>query len=428
MNRSEPLPASLWAATATPAPEAAPLDSDIDVDVAVVGAGYAGLSAALHLAEKGIRVVVAEANEIGWGASGRSGGQVIPGIKYDPAGMRKLFGDEAGRHATRMFGATADTVFNLIERKGIECDAIRQGWVQPAHTAAALDAALERCRQWREVGADVAELSREQTSDLLGTDVYHGGWIDRRGGSIQPLSYTRGLARVAMDAGARVAPHSRIESLQRADKGRWHLRTPSGVNILADRVVVCTNGYSADLWPGLERSIIAANSFQIATGPLSDNLDRQILKGSVVASDTRRLLAYWRRDAHGRFIIGGRGSFDEPRSPADFAHLERMLARTYPVLADQPIEFRWGGRVALTQDFLPHLHEPEKGLVLLAGCQGRGIGLQTSMGRWIANYMESGDSRALPLPVTKLREIPFHALRRLYVSAVIAYYKIRDML
>ena len=428
MSTSEPFPPSLWAATAVPAPEAAPLENDVEAEVAVVGAGYAGLSTALHLAESGVGVVVAEANEIGWGASGRSGGQVIPGIKYDPEDMLKLFGEEAGRKAIRMFGSTADVVFDIIERHAIDCDAVRGGWVQPAHSEAALPAALDRCRQWREAGADVAELSREKTSDILGTDAYHGGWIDRRGGSIQPLSYTRGLARAAQQAGAMIAPRTRIESLSSDSEGRWHLVSASGTRIVADRVVVCTNGYSSGLWPGMQRSIIAANSFQIATMPLSGNLDRQILKDGVVASDTRRLLAYWRRDAHGRFLMGGRGSFDEPKSQADFAHLRRMLAKAYPVLADQPIEFSWGGRVALTQDFLPHLHQPKEGLVLLVGCQGRGIGLQTSMGIWISEYLRSGDPGTLPVPLTELREIPFHGLRRLYVSAMIAYYKTRDLL
>ncbi len=421
------MPPSLWAATARPAPEAFPLEDDADVEVAVIGGGYAGLSTALHLAERGVNVLVAEASEIGWGASGRSGGQVIPGIKYDPEDMRKMFGEKAGEQATRMFGATADTVFDLIERHGIECDAVRGGWAQPAHSEAALGKALDRCRQWKEAGADVDELSRDEMNVLLGTEVYHGGWIDRRGGSIQPLSYTRGLAEAASKAGARIASRTAVDRISKAE-GRWHVRTSGGEKIVADKVVVCTNGYSSDLVPGLEKSIIAANSFQIATGPLSDNLDKQILKDGVVASDTRRLLAYWRRDAGGRFIIGGRGTFDEPKSEADFQHLDRMLKRIYPALADRPIEFRWGGRVALTQDFLPHLHEPEDGLIVPIGCQGRGVGLQTSMGKWIAEYLSSGDRSALPLPVTDLKAIPFHGMRRLYVSATIAYYKARDIL
>ncbi|MGQ2928754.1 MAG: NAD(P)/FAD-dependent oxidoreductase, partial [Neoaquamicrobium sediminum] len=187
------------------------------------------------------------------------------------------------------------------------------------------------------------------------------------------------------------------------------------------------NAYSKGLWPKLEQTVIAANSFQVATKPLSPNLDRSILKDKVVASDTRRLLAYFRRDREGRFIMGGRGTFADPSSAAEFRHVERMLARSYPVLADQPIEFRWGGRVAITQDFLPHLHTPEDGLLFVLGCQGRGVALQSKMGEWVRDYIVSDDPQKLPLPVTDISPIPFHALRRLYVATTLSYYKIADI-
>ena len=146
----------------------------------------------------------------------------------------------------------------------------------------------------------------------------------------------------------------------------------------------------------------------MATAPLSGNLDKAVLKGGVVASDTRKLLSYFRRDREGRFIMGGRGTFAEPSGPDDFAHVERMIRIAYPILSDQPIQYRWGGRVAITQDFLPHLHEPEKGLLFQLGCQGRGVGLQSKMGEWIADYVRTGDPAALPLPVTAIAPIPLH--------------------
>jgi glycine/D-amino acid oxidase-like deaminating enzyme len=420
------LPQSLWAATAAPAPETSPLDKDIAVDVAIVGAGYAGLSAALHLAAAGRTVQVLEAGDIGWGASGRSGGQVIPGIKYDPDDLVKMFGQDAGQRAAVNFGSTAAKVFELIDHYEIECDDTRSGWAQPAHSKVAESAARDRCRQWLALGADVAELDRDQMAELLGTDVYHGGWIDRRGGSVQPLSYSRGLARAALREGATIATHTRATSLQRFGD-IWRIKTDRGPAVTAGKVIVCTNAYSRDLWPKLEQTVIAANSFQVATKPLSPNLDRSILKDKVVASDTRRLLAYFRRDRDGRFIMGGRGTFADPTSAAEFRHVERMLVRSYPILADQPIEFRWGGRVAITQDFLPHLHAPGDGLLFVLGCQGRGVALQSKMGEWIRDYIVSGDLRKLPLPVTDISPIPLHALRRLYVAATLSYYKIADM-
>ena len=199
-----------------------------------------------------------------------------------------------------------------------------------------------------------------------------------------------------------------------------------GVSVTAPRVAICTNAYSGKIWPKLQRSYIAATSFQVATSPLSSDLDARIMKDGIVASDTRRLLAYFRKDRDGRLLMGGRGTFGDPTSPQDFSHIEKMLVRQFPEIEEYPIEYRWGGRVSITQDFLPHLHEPESGLVIMVGCQGRGMALQSKMGEWIAGYLESGKSDALPLPLTKIAPIPFHELRRLYVTATIAYFMLRD--
>lgn len=418
---------SLWTHTAKPAPVTQPLMRDAAVDVAIIGGGYAGLSTALHLREAGFTVMVLEAHGIGWGASGRSGGQVIPGTKFDPDGMRRLFGEEGGTAAAEAFGSTADRTFRLIERYGISCNATNRGWVQPAHSKAALTTVRDRCRQWERLGADASLLSKAEVADLLGTDRYEGGWIDRRGGSIQPLSYTRGLALACLDLGVEISIATRVEDIM-ASGDRWRVTTDRDASVLADRVVVCTNGYSNALWPGVEKTIIAANSFQIATTPLPRPAHDRILKHGVVASDTRKLLSYWRRDEAGRLLLGGRGTFADPGSPDDFAHLERNLRRIYPEVAEQPIEFRWFGRVAITQDFLPHIHEPAPGILLLVGCQGRGVALYTAMGQWLAGYIATGQESALPLPITRIRPIPAHALRRLYVSTVIAWYRVRDAL
>lgn len=416
---------SLWAHTAEPAPTAFPLADDAVTEVVVIGGGYAGLSTALHLREAGFTVAVLEANEIGWGASGRSGGQVIPGIKFDPDGMRKLFGKKAGVAAANTFGSTAERVFRLIDTYQIPCQSTNRGWVQPAHSKAALSTVLDRCRQWDELGADVATLSKSEVVDLLGTDAYEGGWIDRRGGSIQPLSYTRGLAQACLERGVKINVATRAEGIV-PNGSKWRVSTSRGASVRADWVIVCTNGYSRDLWPRLDRSIIAANSFQLATTPLEEPEHGEILKGGVVASDTRRLISYWRRDEDGRLLLGGRGTFSDPESAKDFSHLERKLRKMYPSLAAQPIQYRWFGRVAITQDFLPHIHQPARGVLMLIGCQGRGIGLQTAMGQWLADYISAGEESALPLPITRIRPIPAHVLRKLYVTAVVMYYRFRD--
>jgi glycine/D-amino acid oxidase-like deaminating enzyme len=178
--------------------------------------------------------------------------------------------------------------------------------------------------------------------------------------------------------------------------------------------------------PGLGESAVFPNSFLIATEPLSDNVRKSILPDGQVTSDTRRLLFYFRIDHTGRFLLGGRGPYREPRGAEDWAHLERAMATLYPQLAGAPVAHRWCGRVSVTRDFLPHVHEPEPGLLALIGCMGRGVGLQTATGAAVAEAVATGNRAAIPFPITPIRPLPFHALRELYVGAVVAWYRLTD--
>ncbi|SEH35509.1 MULTISPECIES: FAD-binding oxidoreductase [unclassified Methylobacterium] len=420
-----PLAPSLWATTAAPAPDTPPLARSGLAEVVIVGGGFCGLSTALHLAERGIRPVVLEAQEVGYGGSGRNGGQVIPGLKYDPADLVARFGRERGERLARFAGGTADVVFDLIARHGMDVPHSRAGWIQGAHTEAGLAEVAKRAAQWADLGAPTRVLDRAETEQLLGTDRYLGGWLDGRGGAIQPLSYARGLARAAQKAGATIHGGSPVTGLERTGSG-WTVTTAQGERVTTGRVVLCTNGYTGGLWPNLARTVIAANSFQVATVPLTDNLRRSILPEGHVSSDTRKLLLYFRLDHTGRLLMGGRGPFREPRDPADWAHLERIVGKLFPQLDGIAFDHRWCGRVAITRDYLPHLHEPAPGLLIDIGCQGRGVGLQSAMGRAMAAYIATGDAGNLPLPLTPIEPLPLHGLNRLYVSAIIAWYRLRD--
>lgn len=420
-----PLAPSLWSATAAPAPPTPPLEESTAADVCIVGGGFAGLSTALHLAERGIRAVVLEAREPGWGASGRNGGQVIPGFKYDPDEIVGMFGAERAQRLIEFGGGTADVVFELIEKHRMDVPQLRSGWIQGAHTAAAVTLVKARAEQWSRLGASVQLLDKPEMTRLLGTDKYLGGWLDRRGGAIQPLSYARGLAKAALAAGARIHGETPATRLVRAG-ARWSVETERGSTVTADRVVICTNGYSGDLWPQLRRTAIAINSYQVATEPLSDNLRRSVMPEGHVLSDTRKLLLYFRLDHEGRLLMGGRGPFREPKGESDWAHLVRVIGKMFPQLAGTPIAFRWCGRIAVTRDHLPHLHEPAPGLLIDMGCQGRGIGLQTAMGKAMAEYIATSNAEALPLPFSPIEPIPFHGLQRVYVGAVVTWYRLTD--
>src|SRR5689334_20419816 len=190
--RMKPLPKSLWASTATPADSYPPLSGHTTADCLIVGGGFTGLSSALHLAQRGLRVVLVEANEPGWGASGRNGGQVIPGLKLDPSELRAKFGEERGRRLTKTVGSTADLVFDIIQRHGIDCDAQRSGWIQGAPGPKGLTQVCNRAEEWAAEGADVAALDRDQVRSRVGGGDYVGAFLDRRGGTINPLSYARG--------------------------------------------------------------------------------------------------------------------------------------------------------------------------------------------------------------------------------------------
>ena len=308
-----PLTPSLWAATAAPAPRTEILQGSAQTDVAIVGAGYAGLSTALHLARRGVKTTLVEARELGFGGSGRNGGQVIPGLKYDPDDLIAMFGPERGGRLVDFAGRTADSVFDLIEQYDMDVPRQRNGWIQGAHTRAALTLAHARAQQWARHGAPVQPLDKGETSALIGTDRYLGGWVDKRAGAIQPLSYVHGLARAAMQEGATVYTESPVARLSRSSSssGRWTVHGANGSQLTAERVVLCTNAYGGGLVPRLNTTIIDANTFMVATQPLPDAVRASIFPQGQVCSDTRNLLLYFRLDHTGRLLMGRAGWFDE---------------------------------------------------------------------------------------------------------------------
>jgi len=425
-SASGQLPPSLWSATARPGASTPPLCENKHGDVAIVGAGYTGLVTALRLAEAGVSVCVLDAGEPGWGASGRNGGQVIPGLKYDPEQLIQRFGEERGERIIETCGGAADEVFSLIREYSIACEASRKGWIQPAVSAVSMKALEHRAKQWQQRGVAAQILDHAEVSQRLGTQNYLGGWVDPRAGSLHPLNYVRGLAKSALGRGVTIHSQSRVTDLRRIG-AQWQLTTAQGSTVNAERVVRATNGYTDGLWPGLRQTVLAANSFIIATRPLPLELRKTILPGGEVCSDARRLLLYFKMDAQGRLLLGGRGPFAEPTRAGDWGHLERSLVMLFPQLAAVPIEYRWSGRIALNQSVLPQLHEPQPGLSILLGYNGRGIAMSTMLGKHLAARVVGAESD-FPFPVTPIRTIPFHSLQRLYVAAGITYYRMLDAL
>lgn len=427
MSDDQALSSSLWAATASEPPIETPaLEGDLRADVAIVGVGYTGLSAALHLAQAGASVRVLEAKEVGWGGSGRNFGQVIPGLKCDPDEIEARFGDEVGGRLVALAGGAADALFALVRRHAIRCDAAQSGWIQPAHGARGLAIVRRRAAQWARRGADVQDLDRAEVSALLGTDAYAGGWLDKRGGAVQPLGLARGLARAAKEAGAVIHGDSPVVSIERRGPA-WRVATPRGA-VEADTVILATNAYTTDLWPGLRQSLVPVRPFVVASAPLGENVRRTILPKGHGASDSKRLLSYFRLDPEGRLLMGGRAALDERAYPHLFDELATDARRFFPQLGTVQWTHRWSGWLAMTADHMPHLHALAPGLYAGLGYQGRGLALALVFGRELARLALHGERVTDGWPLSPLRPLPFHGLRGPVLRTVRTYWRLRDRL
>jgi glycine/D-amino acid oxidase-like deaminating enzyme len=413
---------TVWEATARLfAPEAPPLEGAVRADVAIIGGGYTGLAAALALAERGAEVVVLEAREIGFGASGRNGGQVIPGLKLDPDALDRRFGEAT----TAFVGAAAETTFALIDRLKIDCAAARTGWIQATVKRSHRRVMIARAEQWRRRGAAVEPLDMDAMQRLTGSVRFHGGWRDGRAGVLHPLDYVRGLAQAAEAAGAQLHALSPVERLVRTGPG-WRVTTAGG-SVEAGEVLLATNGYTDNLWPALKTTILPARSCQIATAPLPEETLARILPGGEAVSDSRRIGVYFRRGPGGRLMIGGRGPFREPRAPQDYVWLRRALAWLYPAAAEAPVEHYWSGRVAMTADHLPHVHQPAPGLTAALGYNGRGVAMATALGLALGAHL-TDRTQPLPLQPSRMEPLPMHGLHPVYGEWAIGLSRLRDAL
>ncbi len=416
---------NLYQDSADPAPPAAPLDADVRADVAVVGGGITGLSAALHLARSGAAVVLLEAEELGFGASGRNGGQVNPGLKLDPDTVERDFGTDLGGRMNALAASAPALVFELVARYGIACDARQNGTLRAAVHARHAAAIRRTCVQLERRGAPVELLEGDALVRATGTDRYACALLDRRGGDLNPLMYARGLARAAIEAGARVHSQSRARGMRRVDGG-WRLDA-GRATVTAKHVVLATNGYTDRLWPGLRRTVVPLFGAIAATAPLADAARRIILPDRPVLYESGNITVYYRIDSRHRLLIGGRGPMREIDTPAAIPHLTRYAAKLWPFLEGIDWTHAWGGRLAMTRDHYPHVHEPAPGVLICLGYNGRGVAMATAMGRSLADRM-ANPSAAFDMPLTPLVPIPMHALWPAAVKAAILSGRVRDLL
>lgn len=428
MSDVKGFPPSIWAATA-PAREAAPpLDGSIDVDVAIVGGGFSGLSTALHLAARGRSPVVLEGAEIGWGASGRNNGQVIPTLTaVEPDAMVERFA-EAGERLAHLVRDSAAMTFDLVRTHAIACEAEQTGWFQPAHSPGCIKLSARRVEAWRRFGAPAELLDATQCRDLLGSEGWFGGMLNPTGGHINPLALARGLAAACESKGVRILERTVVESVSR-EGDFWVLRTPFG-SVRARAALLATQAYTdvhaPRLSPTLARSIVPILSWQVATEPIGANLRGKILPGRHAVSDTRADLRFLRYDARNRLISGG-ALISARGAPGKLQDLVgARLAEAFPELGIPQLTHVWSGNIAITPDRWPRMHRLGPDLWSWIGCNGRGVALSIALGREFAAAIDGARIDDLALPLTDPRPIAFHAIGKRVAPFVLAWYRRRD--
>lgn len=414
MAREPGLEAALWAATASGEGAYPPLEGERRAEVAVIGGGFTGCSAALHLASKGVDAVVLEAAEIGWGGSGRNSGFVNAGLWLDPDEVIRRVGTDYGPRIIAAFNTNTELVFDLVDKYDIDCDLDGKGVIRAAHSERAFRALEGHVRQWTDLGAPIDLLDRAQVAEMLGTDRFAGGLVDHRSSSIQPLSYVRGLARAAAEEGAAIHCGTRVSGLKR-EGDAWRVSTANG-SVVAKSVIAATNAYSDDFWPGLRQSTTSVGCFGYVTEPLGENVRHTVLPAGHSVYSTHSVICWIRLDRDHRLVVGSLGYLPGP-GWAD--HMVRWL---FPQLDAPRWERKWAGTIGFTPDHIPRLHEPAPGLHVALGYNGRGIAPGTFWGKALAEWATGMPATELPLPVTPVRPIPFNGLREVaYEMAFRAY-------
>lgn len=429
-------PPSLWAATAPGGPALPALAGEARADVVVIGAGFTGLSTAIHLREAGVPVIVVEAAEPGWGASGRNNGQVIPTLSgHDPSAMTARHG-EAGERFNAVLRDSAQYLFDTVRKYDIPAEAEQAGWVQPVHSPGRFRLAEKRVREWSALGAPVELLDREAMAKMLGSEAWYGGFWNRTGGHINPLALARGLAEVALRLGATIYARSPVTGYAREGDG-WVARTAGG-SVRAKALVLATNAYTGefapDLAPEIAREVIPVLSWQMATKPVSDNIAKTIIPDRQAMSDTHRELYFARWDARNRLVTGGAAMVPGQGGANLRPQVAARLQKLWPQLGEVEFDYVWSGYVGMTPDNLlkpqvpgfPRFHRLGPDGYAWAGCNGRAVALSISIGRELAKLTRGVPESELGLPFSEPTPQPLQPLLRRIAPFALPLYRYLD--
>lgn len=375
--------------------EAPPLKADKTADLVVIGGGFTGNAAALEAARRGASVVLLEAETIGHGGSGRNVGLVNAGLWLPPREVMKHLGQEPGLRLVNILAEAPKLVWSLIEREEIDCEAMPRGTLHLAHSRSGFRDLQERHRQGVEIGAPLRLLDAAEAARRTGSNAFHGALFDPRAGTIQPLSYARGLAAAAIRAGASLHEATKVTRVTH-DNGCWKV-VANGHVVRAKSLLLATNAYFDGIDIGARPQFVRVGYSQFATVPMPDHLRASVLAGGEGCWDTAMVMSSFRVDKAGRLIVGGIGNLDGPGGPLHASWARRKLRQVYPQLTDLPFEHSWHGHIAMTGDHIPKILRLGPSGLACFGYSGRGIGPGTVFGTRAAIALLDGREDELPV-------------------------------
>ena len=378
-DRMGEYPPSFYAHAATPLPLFAAPEGDLTCDVCVIGGGFTGLSAAWHLAERGFDVVLLEASRVGFGASGRNGGQVGQGQRLEQDALEAMVGKDHARALWTIATRSVELVREVAARGEVHAT-FHPGVIHAAHRARYVPEYRDYARKLRDVYGyeDIRFLDREELQGLVASPCYHGGTLDMGAGHIDPLELTLGLARLARGAGARIYEGARVVKL---DKGSPAVVRTDSARVRADHVVLACNGYLGGLDPQVAARVMPINNYVVATQPLGADRQEEIIRGNHAVADSKFVVNYFRFSDDHRLLFGGTESY-RYRFPRDIAGaVRRPMEEVFPQLAGVKITHAWGGTLGITMNRMPHFARVAGNILSLSGYSGHGVAMATLAGQ-----------------------------------------------
>ncbi|SDU89972.1 NAD(P)/FAD-dependent oxidoreductase [Pseudomonas mucidolens] len=430
MNQSADHARSYYLASANAMPQRPALQADLSADVCVVGGGFTGVNTAIELAQRGLSVILLEARRIGWGASGRNGGQLIRGIGHDVSGFTRYVGEEGVRYLQRAGIESVALVGERIREHGIDCD-LRWGFCELANTPAQFAAFKVELESLAALGyaAQTRLVAPQDMAQVVGCDAYAGGLVDMGSGHLHPLNLVLGEACLAESLGVRIFEHSPVLELTHGDSVQ--VRCASG-SVRAASLVLACNAHLEELEPRLSGKVLPAGSYIIATEPLSAQVAHQLIPQNLALCDQKVGLDYYRLSADRRLLFGGACHYSG-RDPRDIAaYMRPKMLKVFPQLANTAIEFQWGGKIGITANRFPQVGRLNqyRNVFYAQGYSGHGLNVTHWCARLLAEGIHAGHSQGLDIfsQVPHMRFPGGKALRSPLLALGMLWHRLREML